>query len=281
MLKHNINRFKKRYFLSSSLHAIDYKWYFCRQEFDGTKKTFLIAPSEWNNTINRKNITDYPNWFDKLKRNHSIMVIIKSLKMVLLKYEIKLIQTTYFSWGKKQVHIEDYWTFYSQFDIIMEISWWSLSGETTFYLINPHIENIMLCIDVMKSHLKTNKSITTQLARTLMLSKVIANVVKIQSIQDVFDKLKNEELSIQLVKEYNELDSDKLVEYLIQLAKQKFSLKVNLAKQHYHFQYIECYNDYIQFDLNYMSTYSFKQILNVLANNYTSTDYAELSYSGF
>lgn len=281
MLKHNINRFKKRYFLSSSLHAIDYKWYFCRQEFDGTKKIFLIAPSEWNNAINRKNITDYPNWFDKLKRNHSIMVIIKSLKMVLLKYEIKLIQTTYFSWGKKQVHIEDYWTFYSQFDIIMEISWWSLSGETTFYLINPHIENIMLCIDVMKSHLKTNKSITTQLARTLMLSKVIANVVKIQSIQDVFDKLKNEELSIQLVKEYNELDSDKLVEYLIQLAKQKFSLKVNLAKQHYHFQYIECYNDYIQFDLNYMSTYSFKQILNVLANNYTSTDYAELSYSGF
>lgn len=268
------------YLLSSSLHAIDYKWYFYREEFDEAKKTFLITPSEWDNVINSKNFTDYPDWFDKLNRNHSIMAIIKSLKMVLIEYEIKLIQTTYFSWGKKQVQIEDYWTFYSQFDIIMKINYWSLMGETTFYLINPHIENIMLSIDVMKSHLRTNKSITTQVARTLMLSKVITNVVKISSIQDIFDKLKNEELSIQLVDECNELDSDKLVGYLIQLSEQKFSLKINFVKQYYYFQANESDVSYIQFNINYMSTYSFKQILNVLANNYTSSNYIELRDSG-
>lgn len=54
-----------------------------------------IAPSEWNNVIKSSNFSGSPDWFEKLNRNSSIMVIIKLLKMMLLEYEIKLIQTTY------------------------------------------------------------------------------------------------------------------------------------------------------------------------------------------
>lgn len=281
MLKSNLFRFKKNYFLASRLRTRDYKWYFCKSEFDEKEKKFLISPAEWRNAIISNNYSDCPNWFQNLHKNVSIMAIIKSLGMVLLEYEIKLIQTTHFSWGKKQVHIEDYWTFKNELGIIMKTNWWDLNGETTFYLINPHIENIMLCIDILKIHPKMNKSLTTQIARTLLCTKIITNVVKVSSSQDVFEKLKNEELSINLVDECNELESDELVQvkYLITLSKHKFSLKINFAKQYYYFQYSEYYNDYIQFDINYMSTYSFKQILYLLANNYTSKDYIELSNS--
>ncbi len=57
------------------------------------------------------------------------------------------------------------------------------------------------------------------------------------------------------------------------MAKHKFLLKINFTKKYYHLQYSECENDYIQFDINYMSTYSFRHILYLLANHYTKKDY--------
>ncbi|TXI92184.1 MAG: hypothetical protein E6Q33_07885 [Neisseriales bacterium] len=200
MLKSNLFRFKKKYFLTSRLCARDYKWYFYTETFDIKENKFLISPTEWCYVVNN-HYSDCPSWFQKLKNNVLIMTIIKSLNMVLIEYEIKLIQTTHFSWGKNQVQVEDYWTFNNEYGIIMKTDYWSLMGETTFYLINSHIENIMVRIDVMKSHLKVNKSLTTQIARIILFSKIITNVVKISLFQEVLDRVKNEGLSINLIDE--------------------------------------------------------------------------------
>lgn len=230
MLKSNLSKFKRKYFLASRRYARDYKWYFHTETFDIKNNKLLISPTEWHDAVSN-HYSDCPNWFQKLKNNVSIMTIIKSLNMVLIEYEVKLVQTASFSWGKNKVYIEDYWKLNNKHGIIMETNFWSLMGETTFYLINSHMENTMLCIDIMKNNLKSNTSLTTQVVRTSLLLKMVTKVFKISSFQKVIDKINNEGLLMDLTDDPHDLygEDDKKC-YLISMVKHKFWFKINFSK---------------------------------------------------
>lgn len=239
---------------------------FYTETFEAKENKSLISPAEWQYAVNN-HCSDYPVWFQKLKNNCLIMRIFKSLDMVLSEYEINLIQTP----GKKDIR-KYYWTLNNGRGIIMKIDWQSLRSGTSFYLINSHIEHIKFYIDVRRTNLRKNKSHTTQIARTLELSKIITSVEKISSFQEVLDQIKEEGLSIHKY-ELKKLSGEVVVLYSIRISKYGFWLELNTKEQYYSIYNSEFGEDYIQFDINYMSTYSFRHILYSLANLYTSKDY--------
>ncbi len=91
--------------------------------------------------------------------------------------------------------------------------------------------------------------------------------MKISLFQEVLDQIKEEGLSI------HKFELQNAVLYGIWEYKYSFWLEINTKKQYYSIRNSKIGEDYIQFDINYMSIYSFRHILYSLANHYTSEDY--------
>ena len=261
MLKQKIYRYKKHHLLSKLKSACDYRFLFARSHFDNNIKIFNITSNEFRQALNINDTAMEPSWLTRLNRNN-ILSFTNMLGMELTKYQINLVQTTYFPWGRKETFVEDEWMFENSNGITLYTSSWLLSGETSFILRHNLICNNSVFFNIQhKSRLK-------QLKRSLLAIKMICNTIYVESLADVIDKFRNEQIIIELIVDSAIYENKNLIyaEYNASFDNQQYFFKFDLKGKYYLLGASSDYYDYLSFDVNHISNYSFKDIYELLRN---------------
>ena len=262
MIKHNLRKFKRQHFLSHVPRAQNYKYWFSKDEFDNEVKIVKIIPDEWVNAVNlmqNNRQAKLPIWLQRLKGN-TILSLLNEFGMILVEYKTTLIQTRYFPWGKKDVHIEDQWTFRNADGFELWTSWWYLASETSFRLSHESSQQNSAFLNII------NKKIKTQVERTLQAIEMITNVVEVSSIKDVLDKFSHEQIMIELISDSAQYENNQLIyaEYDVLYDKHKYFLRLDFKEKYYLLGDESCFDDYLSFDINCVSKYSLKEMYKLI-----------------
>lgn len=263
MIKRNNQKFKRQYFLANRSQSRDYRYWFARNEFDEEVKTIKIKPDEWECALNLMHDDRYaklPIWLQRLKER-DILPFLNELGMTLIEYQTNLIQTTYFSWGKKDVHIEDQWIFRNAPGVELFTNWWYLSGETSFRLNSATAASHNSAFFNIE-HKRRKK----QLARTLLAIAMITNVVEISSVESILDKFSHEQITLELIVDSTQYENDQLIyaEYNVLYDEYKYLLVLDFKEKYYLLGENSMFYDYLSFDLNCVSKYSIKEMYKLI-----------------
>lgn len=262
MIKHNFRKFKRQNFLSNLSCARDYRYWFSKDEFDAEKKIVKIMPDEWVNAVNlmhNDHLAKLPIWLQRLK-NDMILPFINELNMVLVEYKTTLIQTTYFPWGKKDVHIEDHWRFKNPEGLELYTSWWYLLGETSFILTHQSMPNNSVFFNIK------NKQRKKQLTRTALAIEMISDIVNVLSFEDVLDKFSHEQITVKPIVNSVRYENNQLIyaEYDVLYDKHKYFLRLDFKEKYYLLGEDSSFYDYLSFDINCVSKYSLKEMYKLI-----------------
>ncbi len=263
MIKRNNQKFKRQYFLANRSRSRDYRYWFVRNEFDEEVKTIKIKPDEWACALNLMHDDRYaklPIWLQRLKER-DILPFLNELGMTLTEYQTNLIQTTYFSWGKKDVHIEDQWIFRNALGVELFTNWWYLSGETSFRL------NSATAVSHNSAFFNIeHKQRKKQLARTLLAIAMITDVVEVSSVESILDKFSHEQIALELMVNSTQYENDQLIyaKYNVLYDGHKYLLVVNFKEKYYLLGENSMFYDYLSFNLNCVSKYSMKEMYKLI-----------------
>lgn len=262
MIKHNSRRFKRQHFLSSLSSARNYKYWFFKDEFDSEVKIVKITADEWFNAVNlmqNARQVELPNWLQRLK-GRGILPVINELSMFLVEYKITQIQTTHFSWGRKDIYIEDHWIFKNAAGLELYTNFWYLASETSFRLGYETSQHTSVFFNIHQ------KKIKKQLERTLLALNMLTDVVEVSSINDVLDKFRHEQIMIELISDSAQYENDQLIyaEYDVLYDKHKYFLSLDFKEKYYLLGEDSCFYDYLSFGINYVSKYSLKEMYKLI-----------------
>lgn len=262
MIKHNFRKFKRQHFLSHVPRAQNYKYWSSKDEFDDEVKIVKIMPDEWVNAVNlmqNDHQAKLPIWLQRLK-GKTVLPFINELDMVLVEYKTTMIQTTYFPWGRKDIHIEDHWTFRNADGFELCTDWWYLASETSFRLSHESTQHTSVFLNII------NKKIKKQVERTLLAIKMITNVVDVSSIKDILDKFSHEQIRIELISDSTQYENNQLIyaEYDVLYDKHKYFLRLDFKEKYYLLGEDSSFYDYLSFDINCVSKYSLKEMYKLI-----------------
>lgn len=263
MIKRNNQKFKRQYFLANRPRSRDYKYWFARNEFDEEVKTIQIMPDEWECALNLMHNDQHaklPIWLQRLKKR-DILPFLNELGMTLVEYQTNMIQTTYFSWGKKDIHIEDQWIFRNALGFELFTNWWYLSGETSFRLNSATAVSHNSAFFNIK-----NKRRKKQLARTFLAIAMITDVVEISSVEFILDKFSHEQTTLELIADSTKHENDQLIyaEYNVLYDRHKYLLVLDFKERYYLLGEDSMFYDYLCFNLNCISKYSIKEMYKLI-----------------
>lgn len=262
MIKHNSRRFKRQHFLSCLPRARDYKYWFVKNEYDNEVKVFKITADEWFNAVSlmqNDRQAKLPNWLQRLK-GKAILPFINEFNMVLVEYKITEIETTHFSWGRKDVRIEDHWIFRNDDGLELYTNLQNLCGETSFYLSHETAPHNSVFFNIR------HKNIRKQVARTLLALNMLTEVVEVSSINEILDKFSHEQITLELLSDTAQYENDQLisVDYGVLYDGNKYCLSLDFKEKYYRLNENPACDDCLIFDINCVSKYSLKEMYKLI-----------------